>query len=54
MTIDQIIKMAERRIVYLEESKIAAERIGDVDAIERLITEIAATQESINQLSTLI
>lgn len=54
MTIDQIIKMAEKRIIYLEESKIAAERIGDVDTIGRLVTEIAATQETINQLVTLI
>lgn len=53
MTIDQLIQMAERRIAHLSESRIAAERIGDVDAVSRIDTDIAETQATLSKLRTL-
>lgn len=53
MTIDQLIKMAERRIAHLTESRTAAERIGDVDAVSRLDGDIAETQATLAKLQAI-
>lgn len=53
MTIQQLIELAQRRIAYLTESRIASERIGDVDMITKIDTEIEQTQETLNQLLTI-
>ncbi|MFN7185682.1 MAG: hypothetical protein ACK5VE_04870 [Alphaproteobacteria bacterium] len=53
MTIQQLIQLANRRISYLTEMRIAAERIGDADSIARYDAEIEQTQDTLNQLLTL-
>lgn len=53
MTVQKLIQMAERRIVYLEQNKINAEAIGDADAVARIDSDIAETQATLNQLRTL-
>lgn len=53
MTVQKLIQMAERRIVYLEQTKINAEAIGDADAVARIDAEVAETQATLAQLRTL-
>ena len=53
MTVQKLIQLAERRLVRLEQERINAELIGDVDAMARLDGEIGETQTTLNQLRTL-
>lgn len=53
MNIQKLIQLAERRIAYLEQSKINAENVGDADAIARIDADIAETQATLMQLRTL-
>ena len=53
MTVDKLIQLAERRLARLEQERINADLIGDVDAMARLDTEITETQTTLNQLRTL-
>jgi hypothetical protein len=54
MTVDQLIVMAQRRIAHLNEARIASERIGDVDAVARIDSDIAETQATLTKLQTLV
>lgn len=53
MTVDKLIQLAERRLARLEQERINADLIGDVDAMARFDTEITETQTTLNQLRTL-
>jgi hypothetical protein len=54
MTIQQLIEMANRRIAYLGQARLSAERIGDVDAVTRIDTDIAETEATLTKLQTLL
>ncbi len=54
MTVEKLIEMATRRIAYLNEAKVSAERIGDVDAVTRIDTDIAETEATLTKLQTLV
>jgi hypothetical protein len=54
MTIQQILEMANRRIAYLQQNRIAAERIGDIDTVTRIDNEITQTEETITKLQSLL
>lgn len=53
MTLTQLIDLAQRRLIYLTEAKISYDRVGDVDSITRIDTEIAQTQATLNQLHSI-
>jgi len=50
MTIAELIQLAERRIAYLEQRKVAAQDTGDVDMIARCDRDITETQTTLNAL----
>lgn len=50
MTIAELIQLAERRIAYLEQRKVAAEAIGDIDMMTRCEQDITQTQTTLNAL----
>jgi hypothetical protein len=54
MTLNQLIQMAQRRIAHLHEHRVKAERVGDIDAVTRIDTELAETQATLAQLNTLV
>lgn len=54
MTIQQLIDLAERRVANLEQARLAAEGVGDVEAITRFDAEMAQTRSTINQLRGLV
>jgi hypothetical protein len=54
MTVNQLIQMAQRRIAHLGEQRVNAERVGDVDAVTRIDTDLAETQATLAQLNTLV
>lgn len=53
MTIQQLIQMLERRIVYLQSVRTSATTIGDMHQVERVEADINETQSTLNQLRTL-
>lgn len=53
MTIAELIQLAERRIAYLEQRKVAAQDTGDVDMIARCDRDITETQTTLNALRSL-
>lgn len=53
MTIQMLIDLCERRLSYLQSVKASASNTGDIQQIDKLDTEIAATQTTLNQLKTL-
>lgn len=54
MTVQKHIQLAERRLARLEQERINAELIGDIDAMARIDAEFAETQTTLNQLRTLL
>lgn len=54
MTIEQLIQLAQTRLVNLSSQKTSAEFLGDVTQIERLSVEIADTEETIEKLKSLL
>ena len=54
MTIEKLIALCERRLVYLSQLKTTAEALGDIEQIEKLNQEIAETNSTKNSLLTLI
>ena len=54
MTVEKLIEMATRRIAYLNEIRVSAERIGDVDAVTGIDTDIAETHATLTKLQTLV
>jgi hypothetical protein len=53
MTVSKLIQLAQRRIARLEQDRVSADLTGDTDAMERIDSEIAETQTTLNQLQTL-
>jgi hypothetical protein len=53
MTVDQLISMAQNRLVILNEQKNQAIAVGDVIRISQLDTEIFQTETTLAQLKTL-
>lgn len=54
MTIEQLINLTENRLLYLQGARSAAWASGDADGVARLDSDIAQTQETLNQLLTLV
>ena len=54
MTITELIKLAERRIVYLEAAKNAAQSVGDVVAVIRADTALAEAQDTLTKLRSVL
>lgn len=53
MTVQELIQMLERRVVYLQSVRTSATALGDVQQVERVDVEINETQDTLNQLRTL-
>lgn len=53
MTINDLINMCRTRLVYLSQLRASAESLGDIKQVEKIDADIAATQETLNQLLTL-
>lgn len=53
MTVQMLIDLCERRLNYLQSVKASASNAGDIQQIDKLDTEIAAIQTTLNQLKTL-
>ena len=54
MTVEKLIEMANRRIAHLNETRLHAERVGDVDSVARIDGEIAQTEATLTKLQTLL
>ena len=52
MTIDELIRACERRLVYLQSVRGSATALGDMSQVDRIDTEISQTQETLNKLLT--
>lgn len=53
MTVSKLIQLAQRRLARLEQDRLGADLIGDIDAMVRIDSEIAETQATLNQLQSL-
>ena len=53
MTIQEIIAMCERRIVYLESVKGSALALGDIAQVDAIDEDIATTQATLNTLKAI-
>lgn len=53
ITIDELIRMARARLVYLSQQRSSAAALGDQPQIELIDADIAATQTTLNKLLTL-
>jgi hypothetical protein len=53
MTIQTLIAMAQKRVVYLSQLRASAEALGDVEAEARYAEEIAQTEVTLASLLTL-
>ena len=53
MTIADLIRLAQNRLMTLNTRVTVAIRDGDADAVARLDAEIAQTQETLNQLQSI-
>jgi len=53
MNIPELKAMLQRRIVYLAQLRNSAVAIGDIAQIDKIDTELAETQATLNQLETL-
>ena len=53
MTIQEIIAMCERRIVYLKSVKGSALALGDIAQVEAIDADIAQTQATLNTLKAI-
>ena len=52
MTIEQLIKLTENRLLYLQGARSAAWASGDADGVARLDSDIAQTQDTIAKLQS--
>jgi hypothetical protein len=53
MTILDLISMCKKRLDYLSHLRASAVHLGDINQVEKTDSDIAATQETLNQLLTL-
>jgi len=54
MTIEQLIKLTENRLLYLQGARSAAWASGDVMGVAQADEQIAETQLTLDQLKTLV
>jgi hypothetical protein len=54
MTLEQLIELCRHRILYLNGVRASALRLGDVEQVDTIDTQISATQTTLNQLLTLV
>lgn len=54
MTILQLIEMCERRIAYLNGVRGSAAALGDIQQVEQIDAQLAETQQTLNQLQSLV
>lgn len=54
MSIDELIRLMEARIVALNAARASAAQAGDIGQITRLDTDIVQTQTTLDQLRTLV
>lgn len=54
MTILELIEMCERRIAYLNGVRGSAAALGDIQQVERIDAQLAETQQTLNQLQSLV
>ena len=54
MTIPELIAFLKRRLAYLGQLRTSAVAIGDLAQVDRIDSEVAETQATINQLQTLL
>jgi hypothetical protein len=53
MNIQELIEIAEKRLVYLSQLKSSAMNIGDMDQVAVVDAQIAETQDTLNALKSL-
>ena len=54
MTIDELITIAEARLGYLAKQRETAARLGDEGQVASIDAEVSQTQNTLNQLLTLV
>jgi hypothetical protein len=54
MTIDEIIQITENRLLFLQQHREYAFGRGDIETVSTLDAGIVTTQETLNQLLTLV
>lgn len=54
MTVKDLIVLSENRLVFLNQARSDAVRIGDVVRLEQIDQEIISTQITLDQLRTLV
>lgn len=52
MTIPELIKSCEKRLVYLQTLRSSATDLGDLRQVDALDVQIAETQDTLNKLRT--
>jgi hypothetical protein len=53
MSVSDLIALLKRRLVYLGNLRTSAVAIGDLEQVDRIDTESAETQSTLNQLESL-
>jgi hypothetical protein len=53
MSVSDLISLLKRRLVYLGQLRTSAVAIGDLAQVDRIDTEMAETQSTLNQLESL-
>jgi hypothetical protein len=53
MSVPDLIALLKRRLVYLGNLRTSAVAIGDLAQVDRIDTEVAETQSTLNQLESL-
>jgi hypothetical protein len=53
MSVSDLISLLKRRLVYLGQLRTSAVAIGDLAQVDRIDTEVAETQSTLNQLESL-
>lgn len=54
LTVPELIKACERRLTHLQSVRGSAMVLGDIAQVDRLDNEIIQTQDTLNQLQTLV
>jgi hypothetical protein len=53
MSVSDLIALLKRRLVYLGQLRTSAVAIGDLAQVDRIDTEVAETQSTLNRLESL-
>lgn len=54
MTIPELIAACDRRIAWLQQLRASYDALGDIKQVERIESEIAETQDTLNKLRTVV